>query len=50
MKKYYDKLDDYYDTSPSLFMKRWKWLMPRLIGAAVIVMMLAYCAALEAIK
>lgn len=47
MKKYYDNLDDYYDTSRSPLLDGWKWLMPRLIGAAAIGLTLAYCAALE---
>lgn len=50
MKKYYDNLDDYYDTSRSPLLDGWKWLMPRLIAVAAIVMVLAYCAVLEAIK
>ncbi len=47
MQKYYENLDDYTDHSPSRLMEGWKWLMPRLIAAAAIVIILAYCAVLE---
>ncbi len=47
MQKNFDKLDDYTDTRPSRLMEGWKWLMPRLIAAAAIVIILAYCAVLE---
>lgn len=47
MQKHFNKLDDYTDTRPSRLMEGWKWLMPRLIAAAAIVIILAYCAVLE---
>lgn len=48
MRKYYDNLDDYTDTRPSRLMEWWKWFMPRLIAVWCALLVLAYCAHLEA--
>ena len=49
MRKYYENLDDYTDTSPSKLMECWKWFMPRLLAVCCAALVLAYCAHLEAL-
>lgn len=48
MRKYYENLDDYNDRGPSSLLDGWKRFMQQLMAAAVIVMILACCAVLEA--
>ncbi len=48
MQKYYDDLDDYTVARPSRFMTFMKWFLPRFITAGCVVIVLLYCAHLEA--
>ncbi|MBS5955510.1 MAG: hypothetical protein KIC73_01210 [Clostridiales bacterium] len=47
MKKYYDNLDDYTDTSPSRLMELTKRIMPAVLFCGSMFLMLAICGALE---
>ncbi|MBS5955357.1 MAG: hypothetical protein KIC73_00440 [Clostridiales bacterium] len=47
MRKYYDNLDDYTDTSPSRLMELTKWIMPAVLFCGSMFLMLAVCGALE---
>lgn len=47
MRKYYDNLDDYTDTSPSRLMELTKRIMPALLFCGSMFLMLAVCGALE---
>ncbi|WAJ24021.1 hypothetical protein [Lacrimispora xylanolytica] len=47
MRKYYDNLDDYTDTSPSKLMELTKRIMPAVIFTSSLFLMLAICGALE---
>lgn len=47
MRKYYDNLDDYTDTSPSKLMELTKRIMPAVLFCGSMFLMLAVCGALE---
>lgn len=47
MKKYYENLDDYTDTSPSRLMELTKRIMPAVLFCGSMILMLAVCGALE---
>ena len=47
MKKYYDNLDDYTDTSPSKLMELTKRIMPAVLFGGSMILMFAICGALE---
>lgn len=47
MRKYYENLDDYTDTSPSLLMELAKRIIPAVIFAGSVALMFAVCGALE---
>lgn len=47
MRKYYDNLDDYTDTSPSKLMELTKRIMPAVLFCGSMFLMLAICGALE---
>lgn len=47
MRKYYDNLDDYTDTSPSRLIELVKRIMPAVLFCGSMFLMLAICGALE---
>ena len=47
MRKYYDNLDDYTDTSPSHLMELTKRIIPAVIFVSSMILMFAACGALE---
>ena len=47
MRKYFENLDDYTDTSPSRLMKLTKRIIPAVIFGSSLLLMFAICGALE---
>lgn len=47
MRKYYENLDDYTDTSPSKLMELVKHILPMMIFAGSVALTFAVCGALE---